>query len=1005
MLLAPFTTVRSQHIEYLHPLPDSEFIPGNTLIIVRCDTIPLSQRQHLSRCVSLRGSKSGVVGVETIFLEDYHTVNVRPIRAFIPEETVTVTVRLHGMDAGGGLADSVFRFIVAPEYSDIQREPEQAPVKSVRGGRRVSILAQGDTDPLVVNGISIPADFPLITVTVNQNADQAPLFFSNIGDENNDYYAMIVNNEGYPVWYYKTLSSGTGFTLQLPDLLTMWWSDNKKQFIGIDGNGIAIDTYKAPPGYSADNHELQVLANGHYFLIAVFYRTVDMSSKVQGGNAAATVKENCVVEMDSLDNMVFIWRSCDYYHIEDASHVDLTQDYIDYVHMNSIAVDNDGNILVSARNLDEVTKINRFTGKIIWRLGGRHNTFNWTNDYLKFSYQHDIRVLPNGHYTVFDNGSYHNPHRSRGLELKIDTLANEVEKVWAFSHPNNVHSRQMGNVQRLSSGHTIIGWGDWGCPLVTEVDQQGDIAFEARFVEPALSYRVFRFPWTHVNNAPYLLMEPHSDRITLLFNKFGDDDVHSYLVYSGVSPHPNQVVASTKEPFVHLTNELVNNATNYFRVTALGQDQNESGFSNEISCYVALTESGSDLLLNGDFSETIAHWDWTVNDQCSASWAVTGDGEFHFSITDGGSYAEGVQLIQPDIRLYKGRTYILAYDAYADNGRIFEIRIHKKDSPSFDYSKMGPQWLTRIKQHFVHEFTMDSDSDTDAVLAILAGGSNHDVYVDNIILTAVVIAAPVADFSANIRTGEYPLEVHFQDASENMVTNWQWNFGDGYFSNEQSPTHIYNQPGVCTVTLTVTGPGGIDTRIRDDFITVQEKPPHADFTADTLFGVYPFTVQFTDMSSGTVASWSWTFGDGDTSLTQHPEHTFRYADSFSVGLTVSGHGGSDTLVRDGYVVVTEPSFIEDPVDASLPHGFCLHQNYPNPFNAQTTIEFDISASVFVTIQVFTPDGRRVETMVDDFYSVGRHKVMWDGSTHRSGVYLIRMLAGSYCSTTKSVLIK
>ncbi|MBN2416072.1 aryl-sulfate sulfotransferase [bacterium] len=941
--------------------------------------------------------------MKTIVLEDNRTLNVKPTREFIPEETVTVTVRRHIGGAGGGLADSLFRFIVSADYAAIQNEPKQAHVRSFQEGGTVSFFAQGDTDPLVVNGISIPSDFPFVTVMVNQNPDQNPLFFSNLSDENNGYYTMIVGNDGYPVWYNKTLFSRIDFKLQSAGLLTMW-SDNKKQFIGVDGNGVLIDTYSAPPGYVADNHELQVLADGHYFLIAVFHRIVDMSSEVVGGNAAATVKENCVIEMDSLDNPVLIWRSCDYYQITDASHVDLTQDYIDYVHINSIAVDNDENILISARNLDEVTKIDRFTGKIMWRLGGRHNTFTWTNDYLKFSYQHDIRVLPNGNYTIFDNGCYHNPHRSRGIELKIDTLANEVAKVWEFYHPNINQSRQMGNVQRLNSGHTIIGWGDWGCPLVTEVDREGNIAFEARFVEPALSYRVFRFPWTHVNNAPFLLIEPHSDRITLLFNKFGDNDVHSYLVYSGVSPQPNQVVASTKEPFIHLTTELVNNTTNYFRVTAFDQDQNESGFSNEISCYVALTETDTDLLLNGDFSQNIAHWAWILNDHCSASWAVTGDDEFHFSITDGGSLADDVQLIQQNIRLFKGRTYILAFDAYAENGRLFEVKIHKRDSPSLDYSKMGPQWLTRIKQHFAHTFTMDSDSDTDAVFAILAGGSNYDVYVDNITLTAVVIAAPVADFSADIRTGECPLQVQFQDDSENMVTNWQWNFGDGHFSNEQSPTHLYNLPGVYTVTLTVTGPGGIDTRARNDYIIVREKPPYADFTADTLFGVYPLTVQFTDESSGTIAGWSWHFGDGDTSSTQHPEHTYLYADSFSVGLTVSGPGGSDCLVRDGYIVVTEPSFTED-INGSSPHGFFLHQNYPNPFNAQTTIEFDLAASTFVKIQVFTPDGRCVETIVDDLFTAGRHKVVWDGSAYYSGVYLIRMSTGSYRRTTKSLLLK
>ena len=131
-----------------------------------------------------------------------------------------------------------------------------------------------------------------------------------------------------------------------------------------------------------------------------------MSQYINGANPNATVIGNSVVEMDANDNPVFIWRSWDHFNILDAIHENLYGSLVDYVHMNAIAIDHDGHILISSRHLDEITKINRQTGEIIWRLGGRHDYFTWINDDERISHQHDIRVLPNGNYTVFDNGKF-----------------------------------------------------------------------------------------------------------------------------------------------------------------------------------------------------------------------------------------------------------------------------------------------------------------------------------------------------------------------------------------------------------------------------------------------------------------------------------------------------------------------------------------------------------------------------------------------------------------------
>lgn len=75
----------------------------------------------------------------------------------------------------------------------------------------------------------------------------------------------------------------------------------------------------------------------------------------------------------------------------------------------------------------------------------------------------------------------------------------------------------------------------------------------------------------------------------------------------------------------------------------------------------------------------------------------------------------------------------------------------------------------------------------------------------------VLAAPPIAAFVAIPTIGVAPLTVSFTDLSIGVITTWLWDFGDGSTSSAQNPGHIYTVPGIYTVTLTVTGPGGTDT--------------------------------------------------------------------------------------------------------------------------------------------------------------------------------------------------
>jgi PKD repeat protein len=204
------------------------------------------------------------------------------------------------------------------------------------------------------------------------------------------------------------------------------------------------------------------------------------------------------------------------------------------------------------------------------------------------------------------------------------------------------------------------------------------------------------------------------------------------------------------------------------------------------------------------------------------------------------------------------------------------------------------------------------------------GGSDTRALPD---LVAVKSPVPVAAFDATLRSGLAPLAVHFADASQGNVTSWSWEFGDGATSSEREPEHIYLSAGAYDVRLTVTGSAGSDVELRPGWVVVAWPPASAEFAAAPTTGVAPLTVQFTDLSGGSVEAWSWSFGDGTSASTQHPHHVFTTPGTYTVSLTASGPAGSDTRSKPACVTVQWPApvpeFTAGPVSgfAPLPVAF------------------------------------------------------------------------------------
>jgi len=174
---------------------------------------------------------------------------------------------------------------------------------------------------------------------------------------------------------------------------------------------------------------------------------------------------------------------------------------------------------------------------------------------------------------------------------------------------------------------------------------------------------------------------------------------------------------------------------------------------------------------------------------------------------------------------------------------------------------------------------------------------------------------PAANFTANVMRGNVPLTVQYTDTSTASPLSWNWDFGDSNPTNAsvQNPIHTYTSAGNYTVRLTATNAGGSDTITRTGFITVAavSAAPLAAFTAMPVTGTAPLAVTFADQSTRNVSAWAWDFGDGDSTnaSVQSPVHTYAADGTFTVNLTVTGPGGTNSSVKSGYISVTPGSAV------------------------------------------------------------------------------------------------
>lgn len=340
-------------------------------------------------------------------------------------------------------------------------------------------------------------------------ANQLPFAVTTSKNEASDYYlvgsmftnrerAMIVNGKGEIVYDRKSPYMVVDFKMHREDttfsFVKLAAAVEDYRIIVMDKFFNDIDSINAGNGYLLDIHELVKDKNtGNKFILATRVIDVDLSKMFAGGLVNAKLLDLIIQELDANNNVVFEWKCYDHLPLTDAVGVDYTSSgVIDWVHCNAINLDTDTTLLLSSRHLNEVTRIDRRSGRIIWRLGPNASTqnFNFINDDDGFTYQHNPQKLPNGNILLFDNGNFKPGTRyTRVVEYQLNEATMECAKVWEYRRNPDVISDFMGSVQRLPNGNTLIGWGSAN-PTFTEIDSNKQVVCEGTFPNNVLCYRV-----------------------------------------------------------------------------------------------------------------------------------------------------------------------------------------------------------------------------------------------------------------------------------------------------------------------------------------------------------------------------------------------------------------------------------------------------------------------------------------------------------------------------------
>jgi hypothetical protein len=370
---------------------------------------------------------------------------------------------------------------------------------------------------------------------------------------------LILDQNGDTVWFNPAPPGGLTKDLNVQEYqgkpVLTWWANTQRS--GSDGIGdgigfIADDRYNviahvaAGNGVKTDFHELNLTGKGTALITA--YRSRKINQSKYGGSAHGYAWSGVAQEIDiATGEVVFEWDSLDHVGLDETLHYfypGTDGRPFDYFHINSVALSHDNDLLISGRNTSTVYKVDRKTGAVKWRLGGRKSDFAMGPG-ARFWWQHNVREPAKNILSIFDDAASPTKERqSRGILLDLDTVHMRATLRRSYTSPARPLAVNQGSMQVLNDDRVLVGWGSE--PAFSEFTADGAELLNGELPSGDWSYRAFTADWSgYPDDLPTAVALPSRSGGAVVYLSWnGATGVANWTVHAGAAQTALTPVAS-----------------------------------------------------------------------------------------------------------------------------------------------------------------------------------------------------------------------------------------------------------------------------------------------------------------------------------------------------------------------------------------------------------------------------------------------------------------------------
>jgi hypothetical protein len=394
------------------------------------------------------------------------------------------------------------------------RDGDFAVDVSLRTGASVTVRVAANGRRTNHHVRCLPRDFPTWTVRRHAKPESQWYVLTPVGRYSFGYVAVF-DARGVPVWWMHSSWYAPWDGKLMPSGNLMWsrifgtdfglsesggWEEH-----ALDGRTVRV---LRTIGNPTDFHDMEETPEGNYLLDS-YRRRPNVNLRAFGGPRHANVYDAEIQELTPEGKRVWVWNSRNHIPLSESrwwkdvntaqSRRPLDERRYDAVHINSMEPDGDG-IIVSARFLDAVFRIDRSTKRITWKLGGkrRPESLKVIGDPLgkrPLGGNHDARLYADGTVTVYDNGASGGPARvrpPRAVRYRIDTDKHTATLLEDLREPAVRKSGWGGGARKLPGGNWVMNWG--ATNLTTERTATNEPVLEIEFGGDKWGYRAFPIP-------------------------------------------------------------------------------------------------------------------------------------------------------------------------------------------------------------------------------------------------------------------------------------------------------------------------------------------------------------------------------------------------------------------------------------------------------------------------------------------------------------------------------